>query len=386
MRWGGWGILAAILIHSIHTAWAIDTASRAPASILIDAATGEVLKEEQADDLRPPGALSRLMIVLLSLEQANLGMLPLNLPVAVDAATVGPTVFHADDGNRIPLQADRSYLLSDLLKAILVGSADDAAAVTAAAIAGSVPACLDLMNGRAQRLQMRATHFATVGGAPRDAAGDPGTTTARDLARLAQVLVRQAAVLQWASLSGLPFDQGATLLRNVNQLIGAVPGGDGLQVWNGRAAGYSIVATAQRAPLRLIAVVLNAKDSVTRYGMAAELLEWGFARYERLELLKRGEPLAFPIRVVNGSVAQLTPILGQTASLLRRRDEEHDLQIHYQLPSVLAAPVRRDQEIGEVIVQERGRLVAVIPVLSPVDVTSTSTLSAALSRHDSPSH
>jgi D-alanyl-D-alanine carboxypeptidase (penicillin-binding protein 5/6) len=130
--------------------------------------------------------------------------------------------------------------------------------------------------------------------------------------------------------------------------------------------------------LRLIAIVAGAATSAERYNGAAELLEWGFARYERLEIVRKGEPLNFPIRVVHGSVAQLQPVAGKTFSLLRQRDEERDLQLRYQLPAILAAPLKRHQQIGEIIVEEKGELIAVVPVLSPAKVRATGILAAAV--------
>jgi len=381
MRWWRGGVAVfLVLTGAARMAPATEVAGE-PATILIEAVTGETLSEHDADAPRPLGTLSQLMVLLLSLEEARLGALRLEVPVTVSDTAVRTDLAATGSGaTRIPLRADKVYLLSDLLKAVLVGSAGDAAVAAAEAIAGSVPACLDLMNARAQRLGMNATHFSSMGGIPTTGPTETDRTSARDLARLARMLVQHPEVVQWASLSGLPFDQGTALLRNVNQLIAAVPGADGLQVSNSRAGGFSIAATAQRGGLRLIAVVLGAKDSAARYRTAADLLEWGFAHYERLAILKQGEPVALPIGVADGSVSELRPVFGQSVSLLRRRDEERDLQVHYQLPAVLAAPIQRHQQVGEVIVEERGELIAVVPVLSPVNVPTTSILSAAL--HD----
>lgn len=349
-----------------------------PATIVIDANTGQVLREHDADSSRPQGSLNQLMLLLLSLEQSTLGALPLDVPVTVSPAAVSATA----GGMRVPLRAARAYLLSDLLKAVTIAAANDAAVGVAEAIAGSVPACIDLMNARAQRLGMTATRYTSIGGvgAAKDAA--PDTTTARDLARLAQVLVRQRPVLDWASLSGVPFDGGSVLLRNTNQLLGALAGADGLQVSATRAArgggSYSIAATAQRDNLRLIAVVLDATDTSTRYGSAADLLEWGFAQYRRIDVVRKDDPVNVPVQVLNGTAGQVTPVAGQSLSLLRRRDEEPDLQVRYQLPAAVMAPLKRRQPIGEIIVQEHGQVIGVVPILSPTAVAATSILSAAL--------
>jgi serine-type D-Ala-D-Ala carboxypeptidase (penicillin-binding protein 5/6) len=370
-------VIVLMLAAAVRPSRAVSpTVALNPTTILIDAQTGQTLREQDADVARPAGSLSQLMVLLLSLEAVDVGALPADLPISVSPAAL------AAPGARIPLRAEKAYPLGDLLKAMTLDAANDAAIAAAEAVAGSAPACLELMNARAQKLGMQTTQYSTIGGI---SGGSPAsdTTTARDLARLAQALVQHGQVLQWASRAGLPFDQGSILLRNVNHLVGAVAGVDGLQVSSSRAVpehgpSFSIVATAQRGALRLIAVVLDAADSTTRYNAAAELLEWGFTHYERLDVVREGEPVALPIRVVDGSVSQLTPVAGQTFSLLRRRDEERNLQIRYQLPTVLTPPLQRHQTIGEVIIEEKGQLVAVVPVLSPTKIVSTRILSAAL--------
>jgi len=376
-RWGGGVLVVALTVGAAPTC-AVVSGARVPATILIEAEGGQVLREQDADSPRPEGSLSQLMLLLLGLEQSALGALPLDVPVTISPAAVSGA---AASGIRVPLRSDRAYLLSDLLKAVTVAGPNDAAVGVAEAIAGSVAACVELMNARAQRLGMTATHYTGVGVTKASAGAPPDTTTARDLARLAQALVRQRLVLDWASLSGVPFDEGAVLLRNTNGLLGAFAGADGLQISSARTAQggtYSIVATARRENLRLIAVVLDATDTNTRYASAADLLAWGFAHYQRIDLVHEGEPVNLPVQVVNGTIAQLTPVAGRTLTLLRRRDDDRDLQLHYQLPAFLTAPLKRQQPIGEIIVEERGELVGVVPALSPVAVAATGLLSAAL--------
>jgi D-alanyl-D-alanine carboxypeptidase (penicillin-binding protein 5/6) len=375
--------------------------------VLIDATSGQVLREHDADRASAPGPLTQLMLVLLSVEQAALGAVRLDSPVVVSEALLTeaaplagaplPVSGKATAGRklppvppsapvglprRVPLQAGRSYGLGDLLKAVVVSSAPDAAVATANAVGGSLTGCVDLMNARAQRLGMAGTRYASINGEWAGDAGEADVTTARDLARLAQALVSHREVLEWASLNGLPFDDGSSVLRNVNLLLGRVPGVDGLQVASvrGRAASaprHHVVATAQRGALRLVAVVVGAASSADRYSAAAELLEWGFETYERVDIVRAGEPLSVPIRIRHGTLSQVTPVAGGSVSLLRRRGEERHVQVRYQLPGVVIAPVTRDQTVGELIVEEDGQLVAVVPVLSPAAVGVSGILTAA---------
>ncbi len=386
MRWGWMCVAVALQLLVKHHAAATPVPPPVPASILIDAYTGQSLLEDNADALRAAGSLSGLMVVLLGLEQAALGTLPLDAPVTVHAgAAVGSRPRDTRTRNKaggggstqIPLQADKVYVLSDLLKAVIISSSDSAIVAAAEAIGGSVPACLELMNARAQRLGMKNTRYSSLGGGASDTSAGSDVTTARDTALLARALLEHPQIPEWASLNGLPFDHGAILLRNANQLVGAVSGVDGLHVSSNREADNRIIATARRRSLRLVAVVLGAADSATRYAKAADLLEWGFAHYERVVVVRKGEHLNFPIPVTNGTAAQITPVAGQTFSLLARRGEERSFQVRYQLPAALMAPLERHQPIGELIVEEHGELMAVIPVLTARGVAANGMLSAA---------
>lgn len=373
--WLQWGI-AGMLLAYVHAAFAVPptktVAPRVPAWILIDAGSGAVLSEHDADVAYTSGDLNQLMVMLLTLEQAQLGMMPLAAPVAVSplAAQGGRWT------KRIPLSAQHTYELSELLKAVALSAADDAAVAVAEAIGGSIAGCLDLMNARAQRLGLTNTLYASIGGvaADEDARGKE-QTTARDLATLARVLVRHPDTLNWSSLSGAPFS-GGVVLRNANQLLGGVLGVDGLQVavdydLQGRINGYDIVASSQRGSLRLIAVVLGAADNPGRYAKAAELIEWGFANYDAVEVLTEGDRLTAPIDVVNGTVKQIQPVVGESVSFLRRHNAAVEVTYRLQLPASVRAPLTRHQPLGEVVVEREGRVVAAVPLLSPRDVKAS---------------
>ena len=381
MGWWCGAVCSVAFAVSSHTAMA---ATGAATAILIDARTGQTLSAQDPDAPRPAGTLNQLMLLLVSLEQASLGAFALDGPVIPHEASAVVVPLHPARSRSprpvpsgLALRGDRTYVLSDLLKALVVSTSDTAARAVADAVAGSASACVDLMNARAERLGMKVTRYSSVGGA--GAAPLPGSdlTTAREVARLVEALLDYPQVLQWASLSGFPFDHGSVLLRNSNQLLGTVPGVDGLLASSSPETGYSIVTTAQRQSLRLVAVVLGAADSATRYKSAAEMLEWGFSSYEQLDVVKKGDRLNPPIPVANGSVPQIRPVAGQTLSILSRRDQQQDLQVRFQLPALLVAPVKRHQTIGELIVEERGALIAVIPVLSPRTVNASGMLPAA---------
>jgi D-alanyl-D-alanine carboxypeptidase (penicillin-binding protein 5/6) len=349
-----WRVVVACVAGASCLADAAGAAPRRHSHILIEATSGKVLAEKRADAAHPPAALANLMVVLLSLEQAALGTLPLQVPVVVsEAAARSPEPQGVErESRRVPLRTDHPYLLVDLLRATMVTSSEETALAVAEAVAGSEAECLRLANARARRLGMSSTSFARVG-RWHDGSGGRGRTTARDMARLARSLMRYPETLRWSSLSGMPFESGAVALRNANELLGVVSGADGLHVSSAPKAGFGIVATAERQGLRLIAVILGAADSASRYTTAVDLLEWGFTHYERIDLVREGEPLKVSFPMPGGSTPKVTPVAGAGVSLLRRRGETRDLHIRYQVPATLAVPVEPGGTIGELIVGRR---------------------------------
>lgn len=325
--------------------------------------------ETLADQPVAVSSLGQLMVVLLSVEQARLGVLPLEVPITID-----PSVARVAAAGRIGLQENRTYQLSELIKAILVNSAQQAAIAVGEAISGTVANCVEAMNARAERLGMTRTRFAGLKPDPDPAAA--GATTARDLSHLARALVADEDVLHWASVGGIPFDEANTVLRNRNRLIGVFPGADGLGTVEDKGH-YGIVATAVRNNLRLIAIVLDAPSSDARYELAARLLEWGFSGYERLDVIRRGERLNISVRVNSGASEYVTPVAGASFSLVQPREQANDLVLRYQVPPQVEAPLLRDQNLGEVIIEQEGRIVGVVPAVVPTDIGVRGFLTAA---------
>jgi D-alanyl-D-alanine carboxypeptidase (penicillin-binding protein 5/6) len=332
------------------------------AVLLADAETGQVLFARNDDKQWPAASLTKMMLSLLVLEEVERGRLSLQTPVTISrrASQAG--------GRAINLQPGEVFPLEELLQAVLVTSANDASVAVAEQLKGSVEACVKAMNTRARELGMDQTRYRTVNGLPLTDGTPPDVSSAADMAILARALVRYTQVLQWTSLSRVPFRAGRIMLPNTNQLVGKVAGVDGLKTGFTYKARFNLVTTAQRGPLRLIAVVMGGQSSRLRFRAAADLLEWGFAYFTCLRLIKGGEPLGAEVRVEQGTVSTLQPVAATDAVLLVRKGEADKLQIFLQLPSVIVAPVARHQVLGEVVVRDTERILATIPALSPWDI------------------
>ena len=330
--------------------------------LLQDADTGQILFSQNSNKQWPAASLTKMMVALLTVEEIESGRLTLQTPVPISrrASRAG--------GRMINLRPGEVFPLADLLRAMIVTSANDAAVAIAERLKGSVEECVKAMNRRAQELGMNQTLYQTPNGLPLTDGTPPDLSTAADMATLARALVKHGQILQWTSLHSVPFRDGRIMLPNTNHLVGKVAGVDGLKTGFTYKARFNLVTTAQREQLRLIAVVMGGQSSGLRFRIAADLLEWGFAHFTRLRLLKGGEPVGAEVRVEQGSVSMVQPVAATDAAFLLRKGEAEDFQISLQLPPVVAAPISRHQVLGEVVIRNSTRVLAIIPALSPWDV------------------
>ncbi len=260
---------------------AIETRSATPClgAIVIDADTGQVLFADGADAKGYPASVLKLMDLLIILDRVAAHKLSLQEPVKVTAtaARMG--------GSQVYLKEHEVFTVDELLYALMVQSANDAAAALAIHVAGSTEGFVALMNERAQSLGMKATEFHSIHGLPPGENQQPDVTSARDLARLCRELLKHPDALRYTSTRERGFREGAFVMRNHNGLLHTVEGCDGLKTGYFRAAGYSIAATARRGDTRLVAIVLGSVDKKTRDGKAAELLAAGFLKAPAKEAL-----------------------------------------------------------------------------------------------------
>lgn len=238
--------------------------------ILLDARNGAVLHEQNADAVRGPASLVKMMVELVVLEEVAARRISLNERVraSAHAATMG--------GTQVFLREGETQTVRALLAAAAIASANDAAVALAEHVAGSESAFVERMNRRAKELGCKATRFTNAHGL--DLKGQPhATTTARDLALIAKALVRHPLALELASTRRAPFRDGEFWLETTNHLLGRVDGVDGLKTgWTPRA-GACFCATAERDRTRLISVVLGAPRGEGRFHVTKQLLEDAFA-------------------------------------------------------------------------------------------------------------
>jgi serine-type D-Ala-D-Ala carboxypeptidase (penicillin-binding protein 5/6) len=244
-------------------------------AIVVDAATGKALFEDHADAKGYPASVQKLMDLLIILERIEHGKLSLqdSVPVSAKAAKTG--------GSQVWLASNESFTVDEMLYALMVQSANDAAVALAEKVAVTTDAFVELMNQRARELGMNSTVFHSVHGLPPGPGEEHDVTTARDFSILCRELLKHSDALRYTSTRERPFRPNAgtktVIMRTHNHLLNQVEGCDGLKTGYFEKAGFSIAVTASRQGQRVVVVVLDSPDLKTRDTHAKELVAKGFA-------------------------------------------------------------------------------------------------------------
>ncbi len=332
------------------------------AALLQDAQTGQVLFSHKSQKIWPQASLTKMMLGLIVFEDIEGGRVSLETKVTISRRA------SRTKGRTISLRAGQVFQLADLLRSVFVTSANDAAVAIAEHVCGSVSQCVQRMNARARQLGMERTRYRTVNGMPTRTDRAPDNASADDIALLTRALLRHHHVLAWTSQPSMSFGHRRKQMPNTNRLVGRIPGVDGLKTGFTNKARFNLVTTAQRGPLRLIAVVFGGKTSRMRFRVAEDLLEWGFSNFTRLPLIESGSLLWVEVRVKNGNQSAFQPVAAATAAPLVPTGDIGAVSIALELPTQVVAPVRRNQVLGEVVVRRGKQTLATIPAVSPDDI------------------
>lgn len=332
------------------------------AAILVDLGTGTVLYEKNADEQRAIASITKVMTLLLTFQALEAGRVQLTdvVPVSEHAYGMG--------GSQIWLEPGEQLTLEEMLKAICISSANDAAVAVAEYIGGSEDAFVQQMNAEAARLGMTGTHFENACGL--DETGH--LSTARDVAVMSrEMLLHHTEIADYCTIWTDTLRGGETQLVNTNKLLRSYQGITGLKTGTTGGAGVCISASAERDGLGLVAVILGAPSSKDRFDAARTLLDYGFANYQSLTAeLPADAPKTLP--VARG--AEETVELNYTApgSFLAAKGDDAQLEVRLALPESVEAPVAAGQQLGTVTVLRGGQTLAEYPVTAANDVAALS--------------
>jgi len=296
------------------------------------------------------------MTLLLIMEAVDAGTVHLDSTVTVsaNAASMGGSQVFLKEGEQMPLE--------DLLKSVVIASANDAAVALAEHICGSVGAFVDKMNEKAKSLGMTSTSFENVTGL--DDTAENHLTSARDIALMSRALISHEKILQYSSIWMDSIRNGEFGLTNTNRLVRFYQGCTGLKTGSTSKAGFCVSATAKRDELSLICVIMGADTRDIRNASATQLLDWGFAKYA---LFSTPEGSAPPIKVVGGN-ADTCPLSYPSFDIVVEKDKLSLLKKQIVLPEKITAPIKRGDTVGTVEFSIDKKTVGSIPIVAREDV------------------
>lgn len=332
----------------------------APSAILMDAATGTVLFEKNAHEKLAPASVTKVMTLLLVMEALESGRISWDDMVTASEAAAGK------GGSQVYLEVGEQMSMDEMLKSVVVSSANDCATALAEHIAGSEAAFVELMNARAAELGMADTHFVNCTGLDDDPNAAEHLTSAYDIAVMSRELLKHEEIKKYTTIWMDTVRGGQFGLSNTNKLVRFYNGTTGLKTGYTKAAGHCLSASAERDGIELIAVVLHCDSSADRFQSAKALLDYGFANYA-LVSAETPEPLA-PVRVKLGVQELVTPVLQASSPILVGKGELPRVTKSVTVAGEVTAPVAAGQQLGTMTIEADGRVLAEIPIIASAAV------------------
>lgn len=320
--------------------------------LLVDADSGKVLVEGNADNPLPPASLTKMMtsyLVSSEIESGNLSEDEM-VRISVKAWKMGGSKMYIREGTRVKV--------SDLLRGVIIQSGNDASVALAEHVAGSEDAFVDVMNQQAQLLGMNNTFFKNATGWP----AEGHVTTARDLSLLAKALINDFPS-HYALYSEKYFSYNNINQPNRNKLLFRDKSVDGIKTGHTEEAGYCLVSSAKKDGMRLIAVVMGTRSEDTRAAESQKLLTYGFRYFKTHKLYSAGDVLNRS-RVWAGTGNEVSLSVTDDIYLTIPRGAQDDLKAEMLIDDVIKAPVKKGQELGNLTVGFNGEQVVNVPLVA----------------------
>ena len=354
------GAMAILLLISLCMTFAVssfaltikepDLELSGKSAILIDAGTGTVLYEKNADLRLSPASVTKIMTLLLVFEAIERGTLKYDdiLTVSENAASMG--------GSQIFLEVGEEMSVNDLLKSVIVASANDAALTLAEHVSGSEEAFVSAMNERAIELGMTNTHFENVTGLDDDVTEH--LTTARDIATMSRELLKHDKITEYTTIWMDSVRNGDFVLTNTNRLVRFYRGITGLKTGSTSKAGFCISATAKRNDLHLIAVIMGADSSDNRNISVAKLLDFGFANYGAYV---DNSITPEKIRIYGGKSDFASTYCNDFTTLINKEGSSK-ITSEIKMNEYATAPVQKGDTVGKIIYKLNDEIIGENPI------------------------
>ena len=338
----------------------LDLAKNATSAIMLESSTGEIIFQKNANEKRPPASMTKMMSMLLIMENIEKGNLTFEEEVTASAyaSSMG--------GSQIFLKAGEKMKVEDLLKGIAIGSGNDATVAMAERIAGTEEAFVKLMNDRAKELGLTNTNFKNSTGLD----AENHYSTAYDMSVIARELVKHKKILEFTGTyedylrkdSASPF-----WLVNTNRLVRFYKGVDGLKTGYTKEAGYCLTSTAEKDNMRLITVVMNEPSTQIRNGETSSMLDYGFNMYSVNKILDTDTSLQ-KSKVELGNDLEVEIVPTEEVKILNNKNSD-ERKVTYELElNTIKAPVKKGNIVGKIKVYEDNKVINEINATVKYDI------------------
>ena len=325
----------------------LNLAENAKSAILIEASTGEILYQKNANERLAPASMTKIMSLILIMENIENGNLKWNdiVVVSKNASSMG--------GSQIFLETNEMMTVEDLVKGICIASGNDATVALAEKIAGTEKAFVKLMNDKAKSLGLRNTNFMNSTGL--DAEGH--YSSAHDMSVMARELVRHEKILEFSSIYEDYLRKNTAKkfwLVNTNKLVKFYSYIDGLKTGYTGNAGYCLTATGMKNDMRLISVVMGEENTDNRTTDTLAMLDYGFNMYSINKVVNKDKSLG-NVRVNLGDIENVDIMLEEDITILNN-NQKGKKNITYEInTNNINAPVKKGDVVGKLDVYEEGR-------------------------------
>ena len=358
-------VCAAVSAVFVPTARAEGFSAEGRSAYLVDAATFTPLYAKNENERLPIASMVKIMTVLLTLEAVDRGELSLDekVPVSENAASMG--------GSQVFLDAGTEHRAGDLLKSVIVASANDSCVALAERVSGSVEGFVSDMNARAAELGMKDTRFANCTGLP----AAESFSTAHDVALMFREVIRHPVYFEGAGVWLEDYvhpDGRTTVMTNTNKLVKFYNGCDGGKTGFTSEAKFCLAATAERDGMRVIAVVAGADSSKSRFNAVSSMFNHAFGSFKAEKLLGAGELAAQRVKVAGGKERSVGVTVSEDIVRLAPRSDKAAAELRLELPDKVKAPVRKGDVVGKGYLVVDGTAVREFDLVAAEDVARAS--------------
>jgi serine-type D-Ala-D-Ala carboxypeptidase (penicillin-binding protein 5/6) len=327
---------------------------------LMEASSGKTIEGENVTMKLPPASITKLMVALIVMEKLAKNEIKLSDPITVSkaASRIG--------GSQVFLKEGEIFTLEELMKAMMISSANDAAYAIAEHLGGSKEEFVKLMNERAKSLNMAESEFHSPHGLPPSKGEAEDLVSPKDLLILSSELLRYPKILEWTSTKSEGFRGNTFTLNSTNKLLGSMPEVDGLKTGYYRQAGFGIVATAKRGDLRFVAAVMGCPTSKERNRFVAEKLKSAFARYRMVQVVRQGEVIDKDIPLEDGKFRKTKGVAAKAFSYPLPTGKKEILRKEIVVPAKIKGEIREGQKLGEIVIYFDKDVIGKVDIVSPV--------------------